>query len=140
MKELTLPANIDQLDTVLEFVEGILDTTDCPIDVRMHIQIAVEEIFVNIAHYAYTPSEGEATIRCSVSHEPPAVTIQFRDHGVPYNPLLREDPDITLTAEQRSIGGLGIFMVKKSMDEVQYQYADGQNIFTIVKYLESKEA
>ncbi len=102
---------------------------------QTQIDIAVEELFVNIAHYAYNPETGPATVRVEVEKEPPAVTITFIDNGVPYDPLAREDPDITLSAEERQIGGLGIFMVKKSMDNIEYEYKNGQNILRIRKLI-----
>ena len=135
MKSLTVPARIDQLDTVQEFIQQELETQDCMPKVMIQISIAVEEIFVNIAHYAYQPVEGDATIRCEVGGDPLEVTIQFLDNGKPYNPLEKEDPDVTLSAEERGIGGLGIFMVKKSMDSLDYEYQDGKNILTIKKSL-----
>ena len=135
MKTLTVPARTDQLEVVQEFIQQELENQECPMKVQMQIAIAVEEIFVNIAHYAYKPVEGDATIRCEVGGDPLEVTIQFLDHGKPYNPLTKEDPDITLSAEERQIGGLGIFMVKKSMDSLDYEYQDGKNILTIKKSL-----
>ena len=135
MKTLTVPARTDQLEVVQEFIQQELENQECPMKVQMQIAIAVEEIFVNIAHYAYKPVEGDATIRCEVGGDPLEVTIQFLDHGKPYNPLAKEDPDITLSAEERQIGGLGMFMVKKSMDSLDYEYQDGKNILTIKKSL-----
>lgn len=101
----------------------------------MQIDVAVEELFVNIAQYAYAPGIGVATIRLEIQEDPFVVVITFIDNGIPYNPLAKEDPDITLSAEERPIGGLGIYMVKKSMDEVSYEYKDGQNILRIKKQL-----
>lgn len=135
MKTLTVPATLDQLDAVLDFINGELEAADCPMKTQMQIDIAVEEIYVNIAHYAYNPKIGEATIRCAVEQNPLSITIQFLDDGVPYNPLEKADPDTSLSAEERDIGGLGIFMVKKSMDDISYQYQDGKNILTIQKGL-----
>ncbi len=135
MKNLTVPAKIEQLDNVLDFINTELENQNCPMKAQMQIAIAVEEIFVNIASYAYQPVEGDATIRCEVGGDPLEVTIQFLDHGKPYNPLKKEDPDISLSAEDRPIGGLGIFMVKKSMDSIDYEYVDGKNILTIKKSL-----
>lgn len=135
MKTLTVPATLDQLDAVLDFINGELEAADCPMKTQMQIDIAAEEIYVNIAHYAYNPEIGEATIRCAVEQDPLCVTIQFLDNGVPYNPLEKADPDTSLSAEERDIGGLGIFMVKKSMDDISYQYQDGKNILTIQKGL-----
>ena len=102
---------------------------------RMQIELAVEEIFVNIANYAYAPEIGRATVRVVVSDEPLTVTITFLDRGVPYDPLKKDDPDVTLSAADREIGGLGIFMTKKVMDDVSYEYKDGQNILTLKKRL-----
>ena len=133
MAELTLQASLEKLDEVLAFVEENLEKNDCPMKVLMQVQIAVEEIFVNIAHYAYDSGQGTATIRVEVGGDPLQVIITFIDQGVPYDPLKKEDPDVTLSAEERKIGGLGIFMVKKSMDDVKYEYADGKNILTISK-------
>ena len=135
-KELIIPAKLDALDQVLAFVDTELERHSCSMKAQMQIDIAVEEIYVNIAHYAYSPGqEGDATIRCTVGGAPLQVTIQFMDHGVPYNPLKKQDPDTTLSAEDRDIGGLGIFMVKKSMDNIEYEYKDGKNILTIGKQI-----
>lgn len=136
MKELTLEAKLDALEQVLAFVDGELEAVDCPMKAQIQIDIAVEEIFVNIAHYAYAPATGMATIQVDLQPEPRRVLITFIDRGVPYDPLAKPDPDVALSAEDRQIGGLGIFMVKKSMDEMQYAYTDGQNRLTLVKNLE----
>ena len=133
MKELTLAATVENIETVTEFVNAQLEMLDCPIKAQMQIDIAIDELFGNIAHYAYTPEVGNATVRVEVSDEPLAVIITFIDNGIPYDPLAKDDPDITLSAEEREIGGLGIYMVKKSMDEITYEYKDGQNILTIKK-------
>lgn len=133
MDELTLEATLDNLDKVQQFVEDKLDAVGCSMKIKMQISIAVEEIFVNIAHYAYNPAVGNASIKCTVSGDPPQVVIQFADSGIPFNPLAKKDADTTLSAEQREIGGLGIYMVKKSMDEISYEYKDGKNILKIKK-------
>lgn len=133
MKELQVQALTECLDEVLDFVNAELEAYDCPTKAQIQIAIAVEEIFVNIAHYAYKPEIGEAMIRCTVSENPLSVNVQFEDSGKPYNPLEVPDPDITLSAEKREIGGLGIFMVKKSMDNIDYEYKEGKNILTIRK-------
>ena len=133
MKELTLAATVENIETVTEFVNAQLEMLDCPIKAQMQIDIAIDELFGNIAHYAYTPEVGNATVRVEVSEEPLAVIITFIDNGIPYDPLAKDDPDITLSVEKREIGGLGIYMVKKSMDEITYEYKDGQNILTIKK-------
>ncbi|MDD3886546.1 MAG: ATP-binding protein [Victivallaceae bacterium] len=135
MKEITVDAEIGSLDRVLDFIRQELKTAGCDARAEIQITIAAEEIFTNIAHYAYNPKLGLATVRCAVSDQPLEVTLQFLDNGVPYNPLEAADPDITVSAEQREIGGLGIFMVKKSMDSIDYAYHDGKNILTIRKNL-----
>ncbi len=136
MKEITLEAKVENLEKVLAFVDEILSVYDCPMKTQIQIDVAVEEIFVNIAHYAYTPNVGMAEIQTEVSGEDPrCFSITFIDSGIPYDPLKKEDPDITLTAEERQIGGLGIYMVKQSMDEVDYKHENGKNIFTLKKYL-----
>ena len=133
MKELTLPATIENIETVIDFVNGQLEEIKCPLKAQMQIDIAIDELFGNIAHYAYNPETGPATVRVEVTEDPIAVVITFLDRGVPYDPLKKEDPDITLSAEERAIGGLGIFMVKKTMDEISYEYKDGKNILRIKK-------
>lgn len=134
MKELSLEARIEDLDRVLAFVDEQLEALDCPMKAQMQLDVAVEELYVNIAHYAYAPSTGPATIRVEGESDPPGVRITFLDRGVPYDPLAKEDPDVTLSAEERPIGGLGIYMVKKSMDDVAYEHRDGQNILCIRKH------
>ena len=133
--ELEVEAAAENLPEVQAFVEERLEAADCPIKAQMQIGVAVEEIFINIASYAYAPDKGSATVRVEVSEEPVAVTITFMDHGVPYDPLAKADPDVTLSADERDIGGLGIFMTKKIMDDVAYEYKDGKNILTLKKNL-----
>ena len=135
MKDITVDATLDNLEVVQNFVSEELESQGCSMKVMMQIEIAVEEIYVNIVHYAYNPEIGKATIRCEVTDNPMQVIIQFMDSGVPFDPLAKEDADITLSAEERQIGGLGIFMVKKSMDEVSYEYTEGKNVLTIRKVL-----
>ncbi|HCA54439.1 MAG TPA: ATP-binding protein [Ruminococcaceae bacterium] len=133
MKEFKTEAKTENLHAVLGFIDEQLEQMDCPMKQQMKIDIAVEEIFVNIAHYAYVPKTGEVTIRMEFDHNPTEIEITFIDRGVPYDPLAKPDPDVTLSAKERVIGGLGIFMVKKSMDEVKYEHLDGCNILTIKK-------
>ena len=133
MKELVLDATTENLDTVIAFVTEQLEAVDCPMKAQMQLEIAVEELFVNIAHYAYAPETGTATIRTEITANTAEIT--FIDSGVQYDPLAKPDPDVTLPASERQIGGLGIFMVKKSMDDMRYEYTDGNNILTIVKKL-----
>lgn len=134
-KEIRVPAVTERLPEVLAFVDGELEELDCSMKTQMQIDIAVEEIFANIAHYAYGDETGEAVIQCMSDSRSHQVIIRFLDQGSPYDPLSKTDPDISLSAEEREIGGLGIYMVKQSMDEVNYEYRDGQNILTIKKQL-----
>ncbi|MBQ2083365.1 MAG: ATP-binding protein [Lachnospiraceae bacterium] len=135
MKEITVDATLDNIETVTDFIDAELERVDCPPKAMMQINIAVDELFSNIARYAYEPEKGPATVRVEVDPDSPEVVITFLDHGKPYNPLENEDPDITLSAEERGIGGLGIFMVKKTMDEIEYEYRDGKNILRVKKKL-----
>jgi len=135
MKSFTIEATTTGLTQVLKFIDYELESLNCEIKVQYQIDVAVEEIYVNIVSYAYNGNKGNVTIEISSEVNPKSVTISFTDSGIPYNPLEKEDPDITLSAEERSIGGLGIYMVKKSMDYVSYDYKDEKNIFSIKKYL-----
>ena len=135
MREMDIAATLENLDTVMAFVDQQLEEVGCSMKAQMQIDIAVEEVYVNIAHYAYNPEVGGVTIRVQIEEEPLSVILTFIDEGKPYDPLAKEDPDVTLAAEDRQIGGLGIFMVKKSMDNVSYEYNEGRNILTLKKKL-----
>ena len=135
MKEITIAATVENIDVVTDFVNEQLESCDCPMKAQMQIDIAIDELFSNIAHYAYNPETGDATVRVEVVEDPMAVVITFIDKGIPYDPLKKADPNTALSAEEREIGGLGIFMVKKSMDDITYEYKDGQNILKIKKNL-----
>ena len=134
MDRLTVEAKTENLDEVLEFIGRNLEAEDCSLKAQTQIFVAVEEIYVNIAHYAYTPEIGQAVI--SIRAEDGSAVIEFRDKGIPFDPLAKPDPDVTLAANKRKIGGLGIYMVKKTMDEVQYRREDGENVFTMRKKLQ----
>ena len=136
MREMDIAATLENLDTVMAFVDQQLEEVGCSMKAQMQIDIAVEEVYVNIAHYAYNPEVGGVTIRIQIEEEPLAVILTFIDEGKPYDPLAKEDPDVTLAAEDRQVGGLGIFMVKKSMDNVSYEYNEGRNVLTLKKNLE----
>ena len=133
LDELELEATVANLPKVLGFIDGHLEEAGCPIRVMMQIDMAAEEIFVNIANYAYAPGKGMAKIRVDVTEDPLGVVITFIDRGVMYDPLAKEDPDVTLSAEERKIGGLGIFLVKSTMDDITYEYSNGQNILKLKK-------
>ena len=131
MQNLIVPAKNDKLEDVIAFIDAFLSERDCPLRIQMAIELSVEEIFVNIANYAYPDGEGEAEIR--ISETDGVVQIVFLDSGVPYDPLKKPDPDVTLSAEERKIGGLGVYLVKKSMDSVSYLYQNNKNVLTFTK-------
>ena len=133
--ELELEATIGNLGKMQAFAEQYLEEQDCPMKAQMQIGIAMEEVYVNVANYAYAPGTGSVKICLGMHRDPDAVTITFIDRGVPYDPLAKEDPDISLSAEERQIGGLGIYLVKKNMDRVEYEYRDQQNILKLTKFL-----
>ena len=133
MKSITVEATIQNVETVTEFVNTVLEENDCPMKVQMQLDVAIDEIFGNIAYYAYGEGSGNATIQVEIEKNPPGIVLTFIDQGTPYNPLENKDPDITLDIEDRQIGGLGIFLVKKTMDDFSYKYVDGQNILTLKK-------
>lgn len=137
-------ATVENLEKIMSFVEGELEALGCGMKQQVQITVSVEEIFVNIAHYAYAkldengkpiPDTGKGLVKLELESEPGKVYLIFKDKGTPYNPLEKEDPDISLSSEDREIGGLGIFLVKKSMDEVSYDYKDGKNVLTLTKQI-----
>ena len=133
MESLTVNAEIKNLDEVTDFVLRRL--ADCDNKVKMQIRLAVEEIFVNISSYAYDPSVGPAEVRCEVLEDPLRVVIQFLDGGKPFDPLAKPDADTSEEALMERVGGLGILLVKETMDDVKYDYKDGKNVLTILKKL-----
>lgn len=135
MREMTINATVENIPAVTAFVDENLESLGCPLKAQMQIDIAIDELFGNIANYAYRPGVGPATVRVEVEDEPLAVIITFIDHGKPFDPLGVSDPDTTLSAEDRAIGGLGVFLVKKTMDELTYEYKDGKNILRIKKHI-----
>ena len=131
VEEITLDAVTGNLGRITDWVNSALDTYGCPARARMQIDVAIDEIFSNIARYAYPGKTGRATVRCDYADG--LVSITFTDDGISYNPLEKQDPDTTLPAAEREIGGLGIFLVKKTMDAMEYQRLNGCNILTIRK-------
>lgn len=132
MAERIFAAEAALLPEASAFVEEELEKLDCPMKASMQISVCFEEMFVNVGHYAYP--EGNGTVTVSVDGVDGGIAITLTDSGIPFDPLAKDDPDITLDADERSIGGLGIFMVKKSMDEVKYERRDGKNVFTMKKF------
>ncbi|MBQ9023315.1 MAG: SpoIIE family protein phosphatase [Eubacterium sp.] len=139
VKELNVEAETNNLPKVMTFIEESLEEIQFPMKEQMQLSVAAEEIFVNICHYAYAPKTGNVHIRLVLSKNPTAVSLTFIDSGKPYNPLEKEDPDVTLSAEDRQIGGLGIYMVKQTMDKVSYRYDNGKNMLILKKKLQGKD-
>ena len=133
MTKNTFPAKVEALSEVLGFVDRMLELYECPMKTQVAICVAIEEVFVNVAHYAYPEGEGDVTFSIGYDEDSKKVTFRMSDKGVPFNPLERPDPDITLSAEERGIGGLGIFITKKTMESVSYVYENGENILTMIK-------
>ena len=128
-------ARLGDIPAVTDFVETELEKLDCPMKTVIQLNVAVDEIFSNIVRYGYPKAPGPVTVELIRHEDPAAIYLRFTDEGIPYNPLKKEDPDVTLSAEERAIGGLGIFMVKKTMDDMLYEYRDEKNILTLKKLL-----
>ena len=133
MVEQTFPARIEALSDVLGFVDQTLEGYECPMKIQTAVCVAIEEVFVNVAHYAYGEGEGDMTLGIGFDEESRNITFRMTDKGTPFDPLKKPDPDITLSAEDREIGGLGIFITKKTMDSLTYAYENGENILTMIK-------
>lgn len=133
VKEFVTDSAPENVEAVTDFINAELEAADCGIKAQTQIDVAIDEIFSNISKFAYGDGRGLATVTIGIDGDPKQATICFIDEGTPYDPLSAEDPDITLSAEDRQIGGLGIFLVKKTMDDVRYEYRDGHNVLTIIK-------
>ena len=133
MKELTLKAAVENIPQVTAFIDEQLEAVDCAMKAQMQIDVAIAELFGNIAHYAYQGGEGDATVRFEFDGEARVAAITFMDRGVPFDPLKKAEPDVKLSVEDREVGGLGIFLVRKTMDAIEYRYEDGMNVLTIRK-------
>ena len=132
-RELIVDAVIEKVPEVTAFADAQLEEWNCSFRAQTQIDVAIDELFSNIAYYAYPDEPGKVTVRMGLEEDGRTVRITFIDSGVPYDPLKKEDPDVTLSAEERAIGGLGIFLVKKTMDKIDYEYRNKQNILTIRK-------
>ena len=126
-------AAVSRIDEITEYINGVLEEAGCPLKAQMQVDVAVDEIMANISHYAYGEGTGTVSVRITVPEEGGQAEITFIDQGIPFDPLKQKEPDVTLSAEERQIGGLGIFLVRKTMDDVRYEYKDGSNVLTIVK-------
>ena len=130
MQTTTIKATDENFACVNEFIHGFIPQ-DCDFKTLNQIDLAVEEIYINISHYAYSGAIGDVEISCGIEND--MLTIIFKDSGKHFDPLARPDPDITLSAEERDIGGLGIYLTKKFMDKVDYEYNGEMNIMKIQK-------
>ena len=133
MTNKTFPAKTEVLNDVLGYVEQMLESFDCPMKTQMAICVAIEEVFVNVAHYAYGDGQGDMCLGIGFEENSRTITFRMTDRGIPFDPLKKPDPDITLSAEDREIGGLGIFIAKKTMDSISYAYENGENTLTMTK-------
>ena len=133
MKEWTFEAKIDRIPWLTEQIDALLEGLDCPMKAQMQIDVAIDEWMANIASYAYGNGVGEVTVRFDFQPDDRTVVLTFIDSGVPYDPLAKPDPDVTLSVDKRAVGGLGIFLIKKTMDDMTYARQDGRNVLTIRK-------
>ena len=133
MTELTVKAAVQNIPQVTAFIDEQLEALDCPMKAQMQLDVAIDEIFANIANYAYGDRDGDATVCFSFDAAERMVTLTFLDSGTPFDPLAKDDPDVSLSAEERKMGGLGIFLVKKTMDGMTYRYENGRNVLTLYK-------
>jgi len=133
MKEIVLDAQVANIEKVTDFVNEVLESNGCPMKAQLQIDVAIDEIMSNVAFYGYPDDNGQVRVTVDFPGESPKVVIAFEDNGVEFNPLAKDDPDVTLSAEDRLVGGLGIFIVKKTMDDVRYERKDNKNILTIEK-------
>ena len=134
-EELVIEAVVDNLDDVNLFVHKSIEQFEVSKRTLMQLDLVVEEIFVNIANYAYSPNTGLVKILLQTDIEPLSISLTFIDSGVPYNPLEKSDPDVNISADDRQIGGLGIFLTKNLVDDITYQFVDGQNVLQLTKSL-----
>lgn len=135
MSDMAVAAKVEALSQVIQYINENLNHFGCREELINQIDLAVEEIFVNIAHYAYSGGEGDALISIELQGNPPQAIIRFSDSGKPYNPTAREAPDLLLPLQERPIGGLGIFLARKYMDSMEYEYKNGRNMLTLCKWL-----
>lgn len=133
MEQIIVEATVENLERVTDFIIESLEERNCKPKIIMQMELVIEELFVNVAHYAYRPNVGQCTVQKEIEENPRSISITFIDSGMPYNPLEHEDPDTSLGVEEREIGGLGIFLVKKNVDKISYEHKDGQNVLRLTK-------
>ena len=138
IKKCILDACDENMEAVNNFIHSLIPPDACEKLIKC-LDLAVEEIFINIAHYAYYPKRGTVEIFCDYCQEEGLLSITFKDKGSPFNPIEKADPDICKSAEDREPGGLGIFLTKKFMDNVSYVYYEGQNILTLQKKIKNTD-
>ena len=137
-KEMTVSAVMENVEVITSLAENEMEMNGCSLELIFQVNIAIDEIFSNIVNYAYPDGAGDVWFSIDFTTSPKAVRLTFEDAGIPYNPLEKEEPDITLSADERQIGGLGIFIVKKTMDEVEYDYKSGHNVLTVIKLIKEE--
>lgn len=134
-EKIIVPAALNQIAPVTEMINKKMEELNCSLRTRMHIRVAVDEIISNIVHYAYGNRRGTINVEVEAEENPPYLSITFIDQGVPFNPLTARDPELAGSAKQRPVGGLGLYIVKKTMDMVYYEYKNNSNILIIRKYV-----
>ena len=130
-----MSAKIENIGTMTEELNAWFEENDVSMKVILQMDVVLDEMLSNIAFYAYGDTPGDMTVEASMINDNKTLKLVFSDTGIAFDPLKKPDPDITLSAEERKIGGLGIFMVKKTMDHVSYERKDDTNIFTVEKNL-----
>ncbi|KZX10305.1 ATP-binding protein [Methanobrevibacter curvatus] len=137
MEKIVVPGKVEYLSQVQEFINSKLKYYELLPKFQMQLELVIEEIFINIVKYAHMEdsSENKIVIYSLFDEESSVLTIKFVDKGIPFNPLKEEDPDLNADIENRKIGGLGLFLVKKNTDELEYKYKKGKNILTFKKSL-----
>jgi serine/threonine-protein kinase RsbW len=136
MHKLILTAKIENLNKVFDFLDAQLSSLAYNMKAKLQLELSIEEAYVNISKYAYKSDKGEVEILTTVDEDPLQITVQLVDSGIPYNPLKTEDPDLCTDTEEKELGGLGIFLIKKNVDNIKYKYHNGKNILTLQKKLD----